>query len=417
MKTIITGATVLDGLGSDPQRGVAILIEKGRIVGIAPEGELRRLPDVEVLRLDGLTILPGLIDCHVHLMGMRKMDTREHAFVGEGLRAARGVAQLRALLEAGITTVRDCGSYTALALKQAVAEGSIPGPRILAAGRFIERTGGADDAPYMPVAWAQCGGPIGPRLADGPSEIRKAVRENLRDGADWIKTATTGATTTQALSDPMVVEWSPEEMTTLVDESHRLGKPVAVHAHALAGIKQAVECGADTLEHGTNLDEDTARVMARRRMFLVPTLFVRHRILTQGEEFGTPTWTMERIRAAVEDKRRSFRCALEAGVPIAMGTDCSGQDLLPHGLNALETELMVQGGMAPRDAIVAATSNAARAIGLADEVGSIERGKWADLIAVRENPLEKIAVLQSVEVVIQRGAVVMDRRSVPGVGG
>jgi imidazolonepropionase-like amidohydrolase len=413
MRKLITGATVLDGRRSPPQEGVAILIEDGKIGAVAPEGELKRLPDVEVLRLDGLTILPGLIDCHVHLMGMRKMDTREHAFVGEGLRAARCVPQLRALLEAGITTVRDCGSYTALALKQAVSEGSIPGPRILAAGRFIERTGGPDDAPYMPLDWAQCGGPIGPRLADGPAEIRKAVRENVRDGADWIKTCTTGATTTQALSDPSVVEWSSEEMATLVEEAHRLGKRVAVHAHALAGVKLAVECGADTLEHGTNLDETTARVMARRGMFLVPTLFVRHQILTRGEEFGTPAWTIARIRAAMEDKRRSFRCALEAGVPIAMGTDCSGQDLLPHGLNALETELMVQAGMAPRDAIVAATSNAARAIGLADEVGSIEPGKWADLVAVRADPLEKIAVLQSVDEVIQRGTVVVDRRLEP----
>ena len=176
--TIIVGATILDGRGSDPRRGAALLVEDGRIRDVGREGDLPA--GAEVIRLDGLTILPGLIDAHVHLMGMRGMDTREHAFVGEGLRAARCVTQLGALLQAGITTVRDCGSYTALSLKTAVAEGSVAGPRIVPAGRFIERTGGADDAPYMPLEWAQRGGPMGPRLADGPVEVRKAVREQVR---------------------------------------------------------------------------------------------------------------------------------------------------------------------------------------------------------------------------------------------
>jgi imidazolonepropionase-like amidohydrolase len=313
-------------------------------------------------------------------------------------------------MEAGITTVRDCGSYTALALKTAVAEGSVPGPRIVPAGRFIERTGGADDAPYMPLEWAQRGGPMGPRLADGPAEVRKAVREQVREGAEWIKTCSTGATTTQALSNPALLEWSTEELTVLIDEAHRLGKGVAVHAHALTGIRQAVECGADTIEHGTHLDAETARLMARRGVFLVATWFVRHMVLTRGVEFGTPSWTIERIRDGMPDKHRAFRCALEAGVPIAMGTDCSGQDLLPHGPNALEAELMVRAGMSPRDAVVAATGNAARAIGLGDEIGTLERGKQADVIAVATNPLEDVAALQRVVFVMQGGRVVVDRR-------
>ena len=408
---LVTDATILDGRGSGPLSGHVIVVEGQTIQAIAREGEIPRSPDAEVIRLPGLTVLPGMIDSHVHLMGMQHMDTRAHAFVGEGLRAARCVPQLRALLEAGITTVRDCGGYTALALKQAVAEGSILGPRIVAAGRFVERTGGADDAPYMPLEWAQRGGPIGPRLADGPAEIRKAVREQVRDGADLIKTCTTGATTTQALSNPNILEWSTEEFTVLVDEAHRLGKPVAVHAHALAGIRQAVECGADTIEHGTHLDEATARLMAQRGVFLVPTWFVRHRVLTHGEEFGTPAWTLQRIRDAMDDKHRAFRWAIDSGVPIAMGTDCSGQDLLPHGLNALEAELMVKAGLPAREAIVAATSNAARALRIADEVGTIQPGKRADLIAVPGDPLQDMGALRRVALVMQGGLVVVDRRT------
>ena len=237
------------------------------------------------------------------------------------------------------------------------------------------------------------------------------MREQVRDGADLIKTCTTGATTTQALSNPNVLEWSTEEFTVLVDEAHRLGKPVAVHAHALAGIRQAVECGADTIEHGTHLDEATARLMAQRGVFLVPTWFVRHRILTHGEEFGTPAWTLQRIRDAMDDKHRAFRWAIDSGVPIAMGTDCSGQDLLPHGLNALEAELMVKAGLPAREAIVAATSNAARALRIADEVGTIQPGKRADLIAVPGDPLQDMGALRRVALVMQGGLVVVDRRT------
>jgi imidazolonepropionase-like amidohydrolase len=411
MRQVITGATILDGRGSDPIEASAILVEGGRIRGILRAGEAAGVTDAERIRLDGMTVLPGLIDAHVHLMGLRRMDARQHAFDGEGVRAARGAGALRALVEAGITTVRDCGSHTALALKQAVEEGSIPGPRILPAGRFIERTGGADDAPYMPLGWAQCGGPMGPRLADGPVDVRKAVREQVREGADWIKTCSTGATTTQAQSNPSLLEWTDEELRALIDEAHRLGKGVAVHAHALAGIRQAVECGADSIEHGTHLDRATAELMARRGVFLVATWFVRHMILTRGRELGTPDWTVEKVRQGMDGKRQAFRHALEQGVTVVMGTDCSGQDLLPHGANALEVELMVREGMPPRDAIVAATSGAARAIGVGDQVGAIEPGMRADLIAVADDPLDRVAALQRVGFVMQDGRVVVGPRA------
>jgi imidazolonepropionase-like amidohydrolase len=399
-----SGATILDGLGGTPIVGHSVLVRGDRIVAVLPEEQVPE--DASRLDLTGKTLLPGLIDVHVHLLGQRTMDNRDMTFIGEGLRAARATVDLGLLLAAGITTVRDCGSFTALALKQAVAEGSVPGPRIVACGRFIERTGGADDAPYMPVAWAQERGPWGPRLADGPDEIRKAVREQLRAGADWIKTCTTGAVTTQENSRPDLLEWSDEEIATLVDEAHRLGARVAVHAHANAGIKLALDANADTIEHGTYLDEELARRMAERGMYLVPTHFVLHQLVEHGAEFGTPAWVLAKAREVMMARQSSFEAALRHGVPIAMGTDIGGQDLLPHGRNAEELALLVAGGMSTSDAIVAATLGAAHCIGLEREIGSIERGKVADLIAVEGDPLSDIALTQRVEFVMKSGQIV-----------
>lgn len=400
----LTGAVIVDGLGGAPLQGHAVLVREGRIIEILPNP---RIPEgASRIDLAGHTLLPGLIDAHVHLLGQRSMDNRDMTFIGEGLRAARATADLGRLLDAGITTVRDCGSFTALALKQAVAEGSVPGPRIVACGRFIERTGGADDAPYMPVAWAQEGGPWAPRLADGPDEIRKAVREQLRAGADWIKTCTTGAVTTQESSRPDLLEWSDGEIAALVDEAHRLGARVAVHAHANVGIRHAIDANADTIEHGTYLDDEMARRMAERGMHLVPTLFVLHQLVARGAEFGTPPWVLAKARDIMPARQASMEAALRHGVPIAMGTDIGGQDLLPHGRNAEELALLVASGTSASEAIVAGTLGAARCIGLEQHVGSIEVGKAADLIAVAGDPLRDITCLKHVAFVMKSGEVV-----------
>jgi imidazolonepropionase-like amidohydrolase len=193
----LTGARVFDGLRPTAQAEVTVLVRGARIDDIRPASA--GVPsDAFEVDLSGMTLLPGLIDAHVHLLGHRSMDARKMTFVGEARRAARAAADLGRLLQAGFTTVRDCGGAIALELAQAVEEGSVPGPHVIACGRFIEPTGGADDAPYLPAAFTEARGPWGPRLADGPDDVRKAVREQVRAGARWIKTCTTGAVTTQA---------------------------------------------------------------------------------------------------------------------------------------------------------------------------------------------------------------------------
>ena len=406
----LTGAEILDGTGRPAQADQAILVRQTQIEAVLPQAQI---PE-GVTRIDfpGMTLLPGLIDTHVHLLGQRHMDNTSMTFVSEGLRAARATADLNRLLQAGITAVRDCGSYTALSLKAAVAEGSVPGPRVVPCGRFIERTGGADDAPYMPLAWAQEAGPWGPRLADGPDEVRKAVREQLRSGAEWIKTCTTGAITTQVLSNPDILEWSEPEIQALIEEAHRLGVRVAVHAHAKAGIVQALNAGADSIEHGTYLDDEAAKQMADAGAWLVPTLFVMNQLIEHGAEFGTPDWVLSKAREALGARQRSMEAALRHGVPIAMGTDIGGQDLLPHGRNAAELALLVKYGMSTSDAIVAGTLGAAKCLGLGGERGSLEAGKVADIIAVPGDPMQDIMVTERVAFVMQNGRVVKSELSI-----
>jgi imidazolonepropionase-like amidohydrolase len=237
------------------------------------------------------------------------------------------------------------------------------------------------------------------------------VREQLRSGADFIKTCSTGAAYNHSRSRVDVLEWSDAEMRTIVDESHRLGVRVAVHAHTANGILQALDAGADSIEHGTLIDQSCCRLMADRGITLVPTFYTLHRMATAGAQFGAPAFAVDKARALAKARAQSFHLALEHGVRIAMGTDCGGAALNPHGDNAVEMQLMTEAGMSSVDAIYAATANGAHVLGLENEIGKLKPGMQADVIALARNPLDDIKATQDVAIVIKGGRVVVDRRN------
>jgi imidazolonepropionase-like amidohydrolase len=406
----LTQATLIDGRGGSALPGAIVLVDGAVIAAAGPTGSIQVPEGSDVMPLDGLFLLPGLIDAHVHL-GRRDLDLAHRVFVPEALWAARGAADLARLLRAGFTTVRDCGGGVAAALRRAVEEGSIPGPRILASGRWVERTGGADDACFMPLPWARASYPAGPRIADGLDQVRQAVREQIRDGADWIKTCATGAAFNTARSRTDILEWSTLEMETLVDEAHRLGVRVAVHAHTPNGIIQAIRAGADSIEHGTCIDDEACRMMADRGLFLVPTFIVLHRMATVGGQFGAPAFAVEKAAALDRVHIETFQRALHHGVRLAMGTDISGTALAPHGENADELALMAAAGLSPMDAIRAATSGAAEALGISHETGAVAHGLHADLVILGADPLRDLRAMRDVRMVIQGGRIVHDART------
>lgn len=402
---VLLSDSIIDGIEDGARSGAVVIGDDGLIAGV--EARIEAPSDAIVVELEGATVLPGLIDCHVHLGGMRTMRADDESFVSEGLRAARATADAAALLQAGFTTVRDCGSYAAIDIKRAVEEGSIPGPRILAAGRFVEPTGGIDDPMHLPLDLVHQGyGPYGVRLADGVTEVRRAVREQFRAGADLIKTCSTGPDSSHA--DPGQLEWTDEELAALIDEAHRRGRRVAVHATSSAGILQAVACGADTIEHGTFLDQRAAEELAAREVPLVLTLSRVEQFSTKGAELGVEASLLERVRGRKEGHAQAAALAIAADVPLAMGTDCTGDPLLRFGENAFEIELMVRAGVGSAVAIRAATSVAAGALGVEDVTGSLEAGKRADLIVVPRDPLADVSALSDVRLVVQGGAVVSD---------
>jgi imidazolonepropionase-like amidohydrolase len=354
--------------------------------------------DVESIALDlrGGFVLPGLIDAHVHLSGSGEADSQFGAPTGQ--MALKILTNAQKNLAAGITTVRDLGGWSELEfdVRRAIQRGDFAGPRMCLAGRFISITeAGAD---YYAGMY---------RVADGVGEVRKAVREQVKNGADVIKIGATGAVLVES-GEPGATHFNVDEITALVEEAKKIGKPVAMHAHGIDGIRKAVEAGVNTLEHGTYLykDPDVIRLMAQRGIFLVPTLKVGWDIIL-ARNSSIPDWIMDKNRASQGDAAKSLKMAYEAGVPIAMGSDV-GTPLNVHGENALEVYWMEQAGLSKIDALVAATGNAAKALGWDSWLGTLEAGKVADLIVHEKNPLEDLRSLtdkQSLRFVMKDGMI------------
>ncbi|HEU0001062.1 MAG TPA: amidohydrolase family protein [Ktedonobacteraceae bacterium] len=393
--------TVIDGTGSAPRPNMDVLVSDGRIHALEAHGSLvfdKR--QMEVYHLPGMTLLPGLIDCHVHIMMDGGPEGRVKPEESLGFCLLRAAYHARRTLEAGITTVRDLGGQAHLefALREAIAAGYCSGPRLVLAGKLLSMTSAGAEA-FAGMY----------READGVDEVRKAAREQLKAGANVIKVMATGAVMTPG-EEPGASQYALDEMRAAAEEAHKVGRKMAAHAHGSAGILTAVQAGADTIEHGSLLCDspEAIRLMAERGVFLVPTLAAG--IMSQHAQ-DIPAFMAEKDQRLLEAHHRSVRMALEAGVPIAMGTD-AGVPFVKHGDNAIELPLMVNAGLTPMQAIVASTSNAARALGLQHEIGTIEVGKRADLLILDGDPLQDIETVtrkECIRMVVQDGNIVVLR--------
>jgi imidazolonepropionase-like amidohydrolase len=407
--TIIRAGTLIDGTGAAPVRDALVTIEGGRIEAVTTGGSSGSRPAAgEVIDATGLTVLPGLIDCHDHL-AFHGYDLGRRWGLDEPRSTAnlRTSAVARRVLESGYTAVRDAGGLD-VGFRVAMNDGLIVGPRLVLSLAIISPTGGLGDrvSPSGHVAPGSGDPALPPSVADGIDAIRATVRTMVRAGADQIKCATTGGASSRAGHGPRDSEYTLEEMKALVDEAHALGRRVMCHALGGPGLRVAIEAGVDSIEHGCYLDEDRELIpmMAERGIFFVPTLLVY-----EYHRESTAPHVRERAHAFRAHHQDSVARALEAGVKVVAGTDAGGHG---HPNNAAELALLVAAGLTPMQALQAATRRAAECLGLEAEIGTIEKGKWADLVLVEGDPLRDIAVLQDVrriKRVIKGGVTVIQR--------
>jgi imidazolonepropionase-like amidohydrolase len=384
---VLSGARIIDGTGAEPVRGRSVVVEGGVITAVVDDA---RAPRGNGLDLAGYTLLPGLINCHVHLcFGAEADPVRPLREEPLALTAIKALLRARETARAGVTTVRDLGGreYAEIAARRAIQEGLIDGPRILAAGRPVCMTGGHGH-------W------LG-READGPDDARKAVREQLKAGADVIKIIATGGVMTPGV-EPGSPQMTLEEMRAAIEEARKAGRRTAAHAMAATGISEAIDAGITSIEHGVFLTEEIVAHMRRDGTFLVPTLNAPTAIAAGGLAAGIPQFMVRKSEQVVPAHVASFQLAHRAGVRIAAGAD-SGTPLNFHGSLLPELALMVKYGMTPLEAIRSATVTAADCLGLGEVTGRVAPGYAADLIAVAGDPAERIDALVDLKLVLVNG--------------
>ncbi|MBH0210389.1 MAG: amidohydrolase family protein [Nitrospira sp.] len=380
MTIAIDQIRLIDGTGSVRDH-MRLVVRGTKIVAVGPRNDVSIPKGATRLNGRGLTVIPGLIDCHVHLCLGGEADVvsaleSEHPSYTL-LKSAR---HAQATIEAGFTTVRDVGSrdHSIFSLKQAIESGLLPGPRIVGAGLAICMIGG--HARF-----------IGQEV-EGVDQVRKVVAEQVAAGAGVIKVIASGGVLTPGTS-PDDAQMTAEELAAAVHTAQQAGKPVAAHAHGASGMKRAIQAGARSIEHATLLDEESAALMKRHGVYMVPTLSALATTAACRPSCGIPESALAKARAMTKRHKASFKQAYESGMFIAMGTD-AGTPFNYHGENAQELERMVALGMSPMDTIIASTAMAARLIGIQDSVGTLKRGMEADLVILNGNPLRRIEILR-----------------------
>lgn len=404
--TAIRAGSLIDGGGGPPVKNAVILVRGDRVSAVGPN--LAIPPGAAVIDLSQYTVLPGFVDAHVHLAFRTIGDgdwQHSELTMSPAHLALLGAAHAQQTLEAGFTTVRVVGSahFGDIALRDAIDAGWISGPRIVGAGISFGIRGGHCDgtAGYWPGALHHEGG-IEDGVADGADAVRAAVRYMVKYGADVIKICATGGvlSPTDSAGAP---QYSEDEMRVIVETARLLDRKVAAHAHGTVGIKAAVRAGVASIEHGSILDDEAVRLMKERGTYLVPTLLAGFVVESLARAGKLPPAIAAKAFAIAPRMRQSFQLALAGGVKVALGTDAG---VMRHGTNAREFALMVQYGMSPMQAIVAGTASAATLLGRAADVGTLTVGRHADIVAVRGDPLQDIAVLQRVDFVMKGGSVV-----------
>lgn len=406
---LVQAGTLLAVPGAPARQHATVVVRDGRVAeirdGFAGASDVGAAPQdhVRVVDLREKYVLPGLIDAHVHLTDQGSKDLKlEGVTQSEEDGVANGVLYAARTLEAGFTTVRDAGGELSavLALRDGIASGKIKGPRVVSAGEPLSSTGGHADRSngYAPGVF----GSQGLAICDSADECRKVVRTEVKYRVDWIKIMATGGVLDDSAAGTDQ-QFTDDELRAIMQTAHSLGRKVAAHAHGLRGIRAAVLAGVDSIEHGTYLDDDTARLMKQRGTYLVPTLMAGREVVEKAKIPGYfPSAVVAKALAVGAIMGPHLRRAHDAGVKIAFGTDSA---VSPHGWNAREFGLMVQNGLSPVEAIEAATVNAADLLGVSKDVGSIAPGKSADLVAVDGDPTQDVTRLEHVVFVMKAGAV------------